>query len=114
MKAGLDDYVLKSSKHYARLPAAANLVLERSAQLRALKEAENRYLTLFNDLPIGLCKTTPSGKILDANPAAVQMLGYPDRASLLNVRAADLCADTADSSRWQQLIGGDTVVRGFQ
>src|SRR5205809_378215 len=38
----------------------------------------------------------------------------PDRASLLNVSAADLCADTADSSRWQQLIGGDTVVRGFQ
>jgi len=42
------------------------------------------------------------------------MLGYPDRASLLNVNAADLCADTAESSRLQQLIGGDTVVRGFQ
>ena len=114
MKAGLEDYVIKAANHYARLPGAVQRAVERKTQLRALKEAENRYLTLFNDLPIGLCKTTPNGKILDANPAAVQMLGYPDRASLLNVSAADLCADTADSSRWQQLIGGDTVVRGFQ
>ena len=114
MKAGLDDYVLKTANQYARLPGAVQRAVERKTQLGALKEAENRYLMLFNDLPIGLCKTTPNGKILDANPAAVQMLGYPDRASLLNVSAADLCADTADSSRWQQLIGGDTVVRGFQ
>jgi len=114
MKAGLDDYVLKAANQYARLPGAVQRAVERKAQVRALKEAEKRYLTLFNDLPIGLCKTTPAGKILDANPAAVQMLGYADRASLLDVNAGDLCADTADSSRWQQLIGGDTVVRGFQ
>ena len=114
MKAGLDDYVLKTANQYSRLPGAVQRAVERKTQLRALQEAENRYLKLFNELPIGLCKTTPSGKILDANPAAVQMLGYPDRASLLNVSAAGLCADTADSSRWQQLIGGDTVVRGFQ
>ena len=114
MKAGLDDYVLKTANQYARLPGAVQRAVERKTQWRALKEAENRYLTLFNDLPIGLCKTTPAGKILDANPAVVQMLGYPDRASLLNLSAAGLCADTADSSRWQQLIGGDTVVRGFQ
>ncbi len=114
MKAGLDDYVIKTNRHYAHLPGAVQRALERGSQLRALKEAENRYLTLFNDVPIGLCKTTPDGKIVDANPAAVQMLGYPDRASLLDINAADLCADAADSDRWQRVAGGDTVVRGFQ
>jgi len=54
MKAGLDDYVLKSSKHYSRLPGAAKLALEQRAQWRALKEAERRYLALFNNVPIGL------------------------------------------------------------
>ena len=34
MKAGLDDYVLKASKHYARLPGAVRLALERKAQWR--------------------------------------------------------------------------------
>src|SRR5438445_6328805 len=114
MKAGLDDYVLKSSKHYARLPAAANLVLERSAQWRALKEAESRYLTLFTDLPIGLCKTTPEGKIMDANPAMVQLLGFPDRETLLSVNAADLYVDSADRKRWQMLIGRDDAVRRYE
>ena len=114
MKAGLDDYMLKAASHYSRLPDAVKRALQRKTQLRALKEAESRYQTLFNNLPIGLCKTTPDGKILDANPAAVQMLGYPDRTSLLKVKAADVFADTADSGRLQQLTGSDAVVRGFQ
>src|SRR5207244_12952384 len=43
MKAGLDDYVLKGPRHYARLPSAAHLALERAGQRRALPEAETRY-----------------------------------------------------------------------
>ena len=114
MKAGLDDYVLKAPSQYARLPGVVRRAFERKTQLQALKEAENRYLKLFNDLPVGLYKTTPAGKILDANPAVVQMLGYPDRASLLKVTAADLWANPADLGRWQRLLGGDSVVRGLQ
>src|SRR5436190_11077963 len=114
MKAGLDDYVLKSSKHYARLPSAANLALERRAQWRALKEAESRYRALFNDVPIGLCKTTAEGRIIDANPAMIQMLGFPDRESLLSVNAIDLYADPTDRERWQSLIGRDDAVRRYE
>jgi len=40
MKAGLDDYVLKSPHHYARLASAAHLALERSHQRVALDEGE--------------------------------------------------------------------------
>ena len=39
MKAGLDDYVLKSPKHYARLAAAAHMALDRAMQRRRLREA---------------------------------------------------------------------------
>src|SRR5213082_348134 len=114
MKAGLDDYVLKSSKHYSRLPAAAKLALEQRAQWRALKEAERRYLALFNNVPIGLCKTTPEGKIIDANPAMVQTLGYPDRDTLLSVNADDFYVDPGDRKRWQLLIGRDDAVRRYE
>jgi len=114
MKAGLDDYVLKASKHYARLPGAVRLALERKAQWRALKEAESRYLALFNDVLIGLCKTTPEGKIIDANPAMVQTLGYPDRDTLLSVNADDFYVDPGDRKRWQLLIGRDDAVRRYE
>ena len=114
MKAGLDDYVLKMSRHYARLPGAAKLAIERAVQWRALREAENRYVALFNHVPIGLCKTTSEGRIVDANPAMVQMLGYPDRDALLAVNAVDLYVEPADRERWQSLIGRDNTVRRYE
>ena len=99
MKSGLDDYVLKTTRHYARLPGAVRLASERRAQLRALREAESRYLALFNNVPIGIWKAAPEGKIIDVNPAAVQLLGYPSRESLLSVNATDLYLDPADRKR---------------
>src|SRR6266545_2795554 len=114
MKSGLEDYVLKTTRHYSRLPAVVRLAFERRAQSRALQEAESRCLALFNDVPIGLWKSTPEGRIIDANPAAVQMLGYPDRDTLLSVNAADLYVDAADRMRWEMLIGRDNAVRRFE
>src|SRR6266480_6820660 len=42
MKAGLDDYIIKSPNHYARLPGAVRTALERARQRKALREAEQR------------------------------------------------------------------------
>ena len=92
MKAGLDDYILKSPRHYARLPTAAVLALDRSRQRRALQEAEARYRDLFNRVPAGLFCVALDGRITDANPAMVGMLGYPDRKALGAVDAKSLCA----------------------
>ncbi|MEW6701416.1 MAG: PAS domain S-box protein [Bacteroidota bacterium] len=41
-----------------------------------LKESEERYRNLYENSPIGIYRTTPHGKILLANPAIVNMLGY--------------------------------------
>ena len=114
MKSGLEDYVLKTSRHYGRLPGAVRLACERREQSRALREAESRYLALFNNVPIGLWKATPEGKIMDVNPAAIQLLGYPDRESLLRVNAGDLYVEGADRDRWQSLVGRDDVVRRYE
>jgi PAS domain S-box-containing protein len=113
MKAGLDDYVLKASNYYARLPGAVKRALEQVAQRRSLKEAETRYRSLFNDIPIGVYKTTRDGKIIDANPAAVQMLRYAGREELLSINAAELYVDSAERQRWQVQIGSDGVVKNF-
>ena len=100
MKAGLDDYVLKSPKHYARLPAAAMMALVRAIQRRALREAETRYQHLFNRLPVGLFCAAPDGRITDANPAMVEMLGYPNRETLLPANARRLFANASQRRRW--------------
>lgn len=114
MTAGLDDYVLKSPKHFARLPVAVRLALRRAQQRQALKEAETRYRSLFDGVPVGLYRTTPEGEALDVNSVLVQILGYPDRESLLAVSAADVYANAADRRRWQTLMEREGVVRDFE
>jgi len=43
---------------------------------KALAESEERYRHLFENVPIGIYRTTPDGRIVDSNPALVKMLGY--------------------------------------
>ncbi len=114
MKAGLDDYVVKSPKHFVRLPIAVRFVMEKLRQQKAIIDAEIRYRTLFERIPLGLYRTTPDGKILDANPALWHILGYPDRKSLIKVNAKDLYIDPADRDRWQALMDENGSVRNFE
>ncbi len=54
---------------------------------RALYDSEQRYRALFEDAPIGIYRTTPDGRIVNANPALVRMLGY---ASFKELRKRNL------------------------
>ncbi len=70
-----------------------------SAQIKAeenLVESEKRYKNLFENMPIGVYRTTPEGKILDANTAFVKMFGYPDREILTDVNVAKFYANPKD------------------
>jgi len=102
MKLGLDDYVLKSPKQFGRLCAAARNALRLSRQKWEVREAETKYAALFEAVPIGIYRMSPAGQILDANAALIEMLGYPDRKSLLPVNAAELHADPVEFRAWRE------------
>ena len=89
-------------------------ITARKRAYEALRESEERYRHLFDGLPVGLYRTSPSGQILDANPALVQMFGYPDRESLLAVNAADIYVHAEDRRREQAMLERDGIVRGFE
>ncbi len=57
------------------------------------RENEARFTELFETLQEGVYFTTPEGKILDANPALVRMLGYDSKEELLGMRVRDLYFD---------------------
>lgn len=86
-------------------------VAERTSELR---ESEERYRSLFDGVPVGLYRTTPEGKIVDANLAQVQMLRYPSRSALLAISPADLYADPKERIPWQELMEKVGVVREFE
>lgn len=114
IKAGLDDYVLKSATHLARLPAAVRLACQRAEQRQALAEQERGYRTLFERLPVGLFRTTWEGEFLDVNPALVEMLGYPDREALLEVGEKALFARPDGWEAWRRRLAAQGTLRGQQ
>jgi len=81
MKAGLDDYVIKSPKHYMRLAVAVRSCLDRAEiRLRALR-SETRLHTLLERLNVGVLRTTVEGDIVDANRACKALLDRFDGQS---------------------------------
>ena len=102
---------------FAVATAAANqaaVALGRAREHQAMQAAELRYQGLFGRVPMGLYRTTPAGRFLDANPAMVEALGYPDRESLLAINSADLYVDPKERQRWQALLEREQLVRGFE
>lgn len=114
MKAGLDDYVLKSPKHFVRLPSAAKNALRVAQQKLLLRQAEARYSILFASVPVGLYRATPAGQIVDANPAFVEMIKYPDKETLLSENLGDLYVEIGDYDKWRALLEQDGVVRNSE
>jgi len=65
-------------------------ITERKQAEEALKISEEKYRSLFENIPDGVYQTTPDGQILAANPALVSMLGYDSEEELLKTQIADL------------------------
>ncbi len=74
MKAGLDDYVLKSPKHMVRLAQAVRSVWE-NAQIRLkASELEFRLQFLLDELAVGVFRATPAGKLIEASDGFLELL----------------------------------------
>ena len=86
---------------------------DRNVAAEAVRAGERRYRELFEDIPVGLYRSTPAGELVDVNPAMTAMLGYPDRASLLSTPAIDLYVDPADRDRWAAEMTHSGFVRNF-
>lgn len=84
MKAGAIDYIVKSTETFRTMPHIIEralrewrLIQEHKRAEEELRESELRFRSLYENVTIGLYRTTPAGKILLANHALVKMLGYP-------------------------------------
>ncbi|MEQ9553037.1 MAG: ATP-binding protein [Coleofasciculus sp. G3-WIS-01] len=114
MKSGLDDYIIKSPQHYTRLAAAVRAALERAKQRQAFQEVQQRYQQLFESVPIGLYRMTPTGEIIEANPALLQLLGYPSLKALLNANISKHLVNPQVNHLWQNQIDSEGVVRNLE
>jgi PAS domain S-box-containing protein len=87
------------------------LVEERTSELQA---SEERFRTLFDGVPVGLYRSTPAGKVLDFNLAAVEMLGFPNQEAVLALdHTSDWYVDPEDQIRWRSAMDLGGAVKDF-
>ena len=75
MKSGLSDYVIKSPRHFTRLPQAVQSVWQQFQTQRRASQLELRLQALLQQIEVGIFRALPTGELLDANTAMLNMLG---------------------------------------
>src|ERR1041384_6788837 len=78
------------------------------------KERGDFLRRLFDSLPVGLYRLTPTGEILIVNPALVEMVGYPEREALLRVNAAEWYVEAQVYQQRQARLERNGVIRAFE
>jgi PAS domain S-box-containing protein len=119
MKAGVNDYILKDN--LTRLVPAVECELnEAQARLafrqaqETLRTSEALYRGLFDHVPIGLYRTTPTGEFLDANQALVDLLAYPNKHTLISMNVIEVYVDPQDRQREIDILARDRVITGSE
>ncbi|MGC1187828.1 MAG: PAS domain S-box protein [Candidatus Acidiferrales bacterium] len=80
----------------------------------AERESETRFTELFETLQEGVYLASPDGRITDANPALVHLLGYGGRDEMIGLPLCDLYCDPAESAADQAALAQEGLIRGRQ
>ncbi|MFX0207657.1 MAG: PAS domain-containing protein [Candidatus Hodarchaeota archaeon] len=68
------------------VPRDVKTIIKRAIEQQKIDHTiTQRYQTLYQEVPIGLYRTTPDGQILESNPCLVDMLGYKSLEDLITL-----------------------------
>ena len=119
MKAGAHDYLNK--ENLTRLiPAIEREIVqakgrhERRRAEAALARSEQAHRTLFENVPVGLYRTSADGNILDVNPAMVKMFGYTEQEMLLAANIVDLYVDYTVEEKFKAEVEKNDNISDFE
>lgn len=83
MKAGLDDYLRKSTRSFVLLPTVVRAALERAENRRQMALLETRLQTLLDHTNVGVFRSTLDGRLLEVNAAFLKLFGRAPAAKNL-------------------------------
>lgn len=104
LELGIEDFILKPFQATEILPRLAVALRLREHELR-LQAVQERYQRLFADSPEGFFVLDEAQRLVDANPAVRQLLGYDrpeDWAAITQV--AELFYTPADYEKFRQAL----------
>jgi PAS domain S-box-containing protein len=80
--------------------------------ITSLRRSEARFTQLFETLQEGIYIITPDDKILEVNPALVQMLGYNSKEELLSRKVSEVFVDQEQRSILAREVSRQPVPQG--
>lgn len=72
------------------------------------------FKELYENATIGIYRSTPEGKILTANPAAVAILGYTSLDELIEINLAEGYQNSEDRIRFRKIMEAEGTTFGFE
>ncbi len=79
---------------------------------RELRNAEEKFRTIFENATEGIFQVTPEGRLLSANPALARIYGFPSAAEMLHAVNALRVQEFAPSGRFSDLMA-ELEVKGL-
>ena len=96
MSFNLLDYTQKDKALFKLASKMFSVILENKYIERELIETGKRYRALLEHLPVGVYRSTPEGRIIEANQALANILGYKDVSELKKINVNDLYVKKID------------------
>jgi PAS domain S-box-containing protein len=105
--------VIKDSVGKIRTVAQILDITERKRAEEALRESEEKYRTLTNNVNLGVYRNTVGlrGRFLEANPAIVKMFGHKSKEEFLAINVSDLYQNAEDRKQFNENILREEFVR---
>ena len=113
MEFGAADYLVKTEIDGEKLERSIRYALDGWHNLRALKESEERYRSIFERSRDMIYITDRTGKFLTVNESASRIFGY-SREEFLNLQAAELYLNPEDRRQYLEAINRTGVVSNFE
>lgn len=89
-------------------------ITERIEAELAMRESEAKYRTLYEDVPVGLFRSTPDGELLSVNRSLVKMLGYESASELQRIPTSDIYVDPDRRQELMSRVLKDGSVENFE
>lgn len=110
MTLGAQDYLIKSQIDGTLLARSLRYAIERQQTVTELRESQRRIRTLFNSAQDAILFVDSERHCVDANPAAIELLGY-ECQELLTLRLDELAYKQQASKlveNWESLLASGT------
>ena len=85
-------------------------ILGRRRVEESLRQAEEKYHSIFENSALGIFRTSPEGRYLDVNPAMARMLGYDSPQELIDTVQSIPEELYVDPAKWSFLL--DSTPKG--